>query len=200
MKKPVCTISLVIVNIVVFLLLSFWGMTENAGFMVEHGAMYAPFVTEFGEYYRFFTSMFLHFGFDHLLNNMLMLAVVGQALEAEVGKVKFLLIYMLSGLCGNVLSFCQDIWTGENVVSAGASGAIFGLMGAVIYIAIRQRGCVGNISGRGLIFATLLSLYYGYTQGGIDNLAHIGGLIGGILLGILLYRKRDNEYCAGPGF
>lgn len=193
MKKPVCTISLVIINIVVFLILSFQGMTEDSGFMLEHGAMYAPYVLERGEYYRIITSMFLHFGFQHLMNNMVMLFVAGQALEAEAGKVRFVIIYFVSGICGTVLSLCQHIYTGQDVVSAGASGAVFGLLGAVLSIAVRRRGRVGNISGRGLLFATVLSLYYGFTQGETDNFAHIGGLFGGVILATILHWNCERE-------
>lgn len=193
MKKPVCTITLAIINIIVFITLSFWGMTENAEFMLEHGAMYAPYVLERGEYYRIFTSMFLHFGFSHLMNNMLMLILTGQTLEAEIGKVRFLIIYLMSGVCGTLLSMWHNIVTGQNVVAAGASGAIFGLVGAILYIAVRRKGRVGNISGRGLLITTILSLYYGYTEGGIDNFAHIGGLASGIILAVILYRKRECE-------
>lgn len=197
MKKPVCTISLVVINVFIFLVLSFLGRTEDAGFMLEHGAMYTPYIIGYGEYYRIFTAMFLHFGFEHLFNNMLTLFIVGQTLEAEVGKWKFLIIYFISGICGGLLSLLQDIVTGQNAVAAGASGAIFGLIGAVLYIAIRRRGRVGNISGRGLLIMTILSLYLGYTEGGIDNFAHIGGLIGGIILAFLLYREGKSGTCSG---
>ncbi len=197
MKKPVCTISLVVVNVAVFIVLSFWGRTEDARFMLEHGAMYTPYITGYGEYYRIFTAMFLHFGFEHLFNNMLSLFVMGRILEAEVGKWKFLLIYFISGICGGVLSLCHDIIIGQNAVAAGASGAIFGLIGAVLYIAIRRRGRAGNISGRGLLVMTILSLYLGYAEGGIDNFAHIGGLIGGIILAVILYRDSKSSACSG---
>ena len=80
MKKPVITIMIAAVNIIVFFALSFIGMTEDASFMAEHGAMFVPYVTEQGEYYRIFTSMFLHFGFQHLMNNMVMLIAIGYTL------------------------------------------------------------------------------------------------------------------------
>ncbi len=196
MKKPVFTISLIAVNVIIFFALSFAGMTEDATFMLEHGAMYAPYVIEYGEYYRIFTSMFLHFGFQHLMNNMVMLAAVGWNLETEIGKIKFFAIYMASGLGGNLLSMWHEVRIEEYFVSAGASGAIFGLIGAAIYIAVRGRGRIGNVSGRGLVFMAALSLYYGCTGEGIDNFAHIGGLFSGFLLAVLLYRKRERE--SGP--
>ncbi len=184
MKKPVITIMIAAVNIIVFFALSFIGMTEDASFMAEHGAMFVPYVTEQGEYYRIFTSMFLHFGFQHLMNNMVMLIAIGYTLEHEVGKFRFFIIYLISGLGGTFLSMWQDIHTGQYAVAAGASGAIFGLLGATLLIAARNR--VGEISGRGLLFTVGISLYFGYANGGVDNFAHIGGLLTGMILAVLL--------------
>ncbi len=186
MKKPVITIMIAAVNIIVFFALSFIGMTEDASFMAEHGAMFVPYVTEQGEYYRIFTSMFLHFDFQHLMNNMVMLIAIGYTLEHEVGKLRFFIIYLISGLGGTFLSMWQDIHTGQYAVAAGASGAIFGLLGATLLIAARNRGRVGEISGRGLLFTVGISLYFGYANGGVDNFAHIGGLLTGMILAALL--------------
>ena len=192
--KAPCTVILVAINVVVFLLLSLKGMTEDGMFLLQHGAMYVPYSTEKGEYYRIFTSMFLHFGFDHLLNNMVVLAAVGWNLEYELGGLKFLILYLLSGLGGNVLSAWWDIRMGEYAISAGASGAIFGVIGALLYVAIRNKGRIGDISGRGILFMIALSLYYGFSSGGVDNMAHIGGLAAGFVLSVLLYRKKDRKY------
>ena len=183
------TILLVIINVVVFFALSFRGMTEDAIFMMEHGAMYTPLVQASGEYYRLFTSMFLHFGFEHLMNNMLILLVMGMILEPQIGTVKYLILYLLSGLGGNAISAGWEWMTNDYAVSAGASGAIFGIIGGLLYIAIRNRGRIGNLTERGLIFMIVLSLYYGFTSSGVDNMAHIGGLLSGFIFGILLYRK-----------
>ena len=180
-------------NIAVFFVLSFRGMTEDAGFLLENGASYAPYILERGEYYRLFTSMFLHFGFEHLMNNMLMLLVIGWNLERELGKIRFLLIYLFSGLCGNVLSLWWDVHTGSYAVAAGASGAVFGIIGALLYVAIRNHGRVGNVTGRGLLFMAVMSLYYGFTSEGVDNFAHIGGLLSGFLLAVLLYWKTKRK-------
>ena len=193
MKKSVCTIILVAANVIVFFALSFIGMTEDAGFMVEHGAVYIPYIIERGEYYRIFTAMFLHFGFEHLMNNMLMLAVIGWHLEQETGRLKFLIIYFGSGAGGMLLSIWRHIHTGDYAVSAGASGAIFGLIGALLYIAFRNHGRIGELTGRGLLFMAALSLYYGFSSGGVDNMAHIGGLLSGVLIAVLVYRKRESE-------
>lgn len=192
-KKAVCTIVIIAVNVIVFLYLSLYGMTEDSLYMLQHGALYVPVVLQDGEYYRLVTSMFLHFGFSHLLNNMVMLFLMGWILECETGSVKFLLIYLLSGLGGNLLYIVYAVRSGKYAVSAGASGAVFGIIGALLYIAIRNRGRIGNITGRGIAFMILCSLYYGYSSTSVNNLAHIGGLCTGFLAAVLLYRKRNLE-------
>lgn len=102
--KAPCTILLAAVNVIVFLVLSFLGMTEDGEFMLKHGAMYVPYLIQRGEYYRLFSSMFLHFGYDHLVNNMIVLVTMGWNLELDIGKVKFLIVYFVSGLAG---MFCR---------------------------------------------------------------------------------------------
>ena len=137
--------------------------------------------------------MFLHFGFQHLMNNMVILVLVGWNLELEIGKIRFLLIYILSGLGGNILSAWWEVLTADYAISAGASGAVFGTIGALLYVAIRNHGRIGEISGRGLVFMIIISLGYGFSSGGVDNMAHIGGLLTGFVSGILLYRKRNRK-------
>ena len=157
--------------------------------MMEHGAMYVPYLMNGERYYTLITSMFLHFGFSHLMNNMVMLLVIGYSLEPEIGKIHFLLIYLGSGLMGNLVSAWFDVSQGSYAVSAGASGAIFGIVGALLYVVVRNHGRVGEISTRGLVLMAGLSLYYGFTAQGVDNAAHIGGLISGFLLAVLTYWK-----------
>ena len=194
-----CTVLLAAVNIIVFFVLTAQGMTEDGMFLLEHGAMYVPRVVEDGEYYRLFTSMFLQFGFEHLMNNMVTLVLIGWNLEIEIGKVKFLLIYIVSGLGGNVLSAWYEFRAADYAVSAGASGAIFGIIGALLYVALRNRGRIGEISGRGIVFMIIISLYYGFSSGNVDNMAHIGGLITGFLSGVLLYWKHNGKDGSASG-
>ena len=195
-KKAPCTVALIVVNVAVFIFLSFGGMTEDAYYMLQNGAMYLPLLQQ-GEYYRLLISIFLHFGFSHLVNNMLMLGVMGWQLELVIGKIKFLIIYFAAGLGGNMLSALVEIRTGDYAVSAGASGAIFGIIGALLYIAVRNHGQIGNVSGQGILVMIALTLYYGFTSSGVDNFAHIGGLAVGFVLAVLLYRKRDTEFRSG---
>lgn len=187
-EKAVCMTALIVINIAVFLLFTIMGDTEDTLFMLEHGAMYEPYITQGHQYYRLFTSMFLHFGINHLLNNMVLLGALGWNLEFEIGRVRFLIIYIIAGLGGNLLSLGMNMRVNQIVVSAGASGAIFGLMGALLWVAIRNHGQIGRMTKRGILFMVILSLYFGITSSGVDNAAHIGGLICGFLSSVILYR------------
>lgn len=189
-----CTVALIVINVAVFFIMSLFGNTEDVMFMLEHGAMFEPLITEEHEYYRIITSMFLHFGIEHLLNNMVILGALGWNLELETGEIRFLIIYLVSGIGGNLLSLYLGVSSAEYAVSAGASGAIFGLMGALLYVAARNRGRMGRISGKGVLFMIALSLYFGITSSGIDNAAHIGGLLCGFILAVILYRKKNSYH------
>ncbi|HJA65676.1 rhomboid family intramembrane serine protease [Lachnoclostridium sp. An169] len=194
MPEAVCTVSLIIVNVVVFLIMTIFGNTEDTMYMLEHGAMYGPYVTEGHEYYRLVTCIFLHFGIEHLVNNMVLLGALGWNLELETGKIRFLIIYFVSGIGGNIFSLFWDQMHGQFAVSAGASGAIYGLMGALVYVVIANRGRLGRLSSRGMLFMVALSFYFGFTSSGVDNTAHIGGLVCGFLLAVILYRRKKNEF------
>ena len=127
-----CTKILITVNVICFLILSFGGMTEDGMYLLEHGAAYVPYIIEYKEYYRLFTSMFLHFDITHLMNNMVTLGVVGLNVEPILGKARLMIVYFFSGLCGNVLSLVFEMWTGDYVISAGASGSSSGISAALM--------------------------------------------------------------------
>lgn len=186
---------IVIINIMIFLIFTMLGDPEDSMFMLEHGAMFPPFVSENGEWYRLITSMFLHFGVDHLANNMIMLFFAGKYLEDAVGKIRYLLIYFGAGLGGNFVSMYWMNKTQHLAVSAGASGAIFGMVGALLWVAIRNRGKFETLTTRGLMLMIALSLYYGFSSTGVDNACHVGGLLCGFLLCMILYwgkaRQKD---------
>ncbi|HIR27259.1 MAG TPA: rhomboid family intramembrane serine protease [Candidatus Choladousia intestinigallinarum] len=184
-KQPV-TLLLVGINVAVFIVLSILGNTEDALFMLNHGAVFVPLVVDGGEYYRIFTSMFLHFGLQHLFYNMLVLIFLGDYLERAVGKIRFLVIYLAGGIAGNLLSIAYELYTQDFAVSAGASGAIFAVTGALIYMVLRKKERVPGLSGQRLILMAVLTILQGMTAIGIDNEAHMGGLAAGFLLGWLL--------------
>lgn len=187
---------IVVINIIVFVVLSVLGDTGDSMFMLGHGADYAPLVAT-GEYYRLVTCMFLHFGAEHLFSNMLVLIFLGDTLEQCVGKIRYLLIYLLGGIAGNIVSVWFALRTEDFAVSAGASGAVFAVIGALIYLVIRNKGRLGNYSGQRLMMMAVLSVLQGLTAGGVDNCAHIGGTIAGFVLAFLLcFWDRNGKYNA----
>ena len=185
-KEPV-TAGLILLNILVFLAVEFTGSSQNTMHMLDCGAAYTPMIVQGGEYYRLFTCMFLHFGIEHLLNNMLVLFVLGSRLERVIGKIKLLLIYLLGGVLGNVISLYLELHAQNFAVSAGASGAVFAVMGAMIYIVIRNKGRLGDLSMRQILIMAAFSLYFGFASTGVDNTAHVAGMVSGFLLAVLLY-------------
>lgn len=191
-KKAFVNIGLIAVNVIYFLYLEMNGSTEDTQFMVSHGAMYAPLVIERGEYYRLITSTFMHFGINHIMNNMLILFILGDNLERALGHIKYLLFYLICGVGANVASMIINLSGYRNVVSAGASGAIFGVIGGLLYAVAVNRGQLEDLSARQLVVVILCSLYFGFTSTGVDNAAHIAGLIIGIIMGVVLYRRPRN--------
>ena len=133
-----------------------------------------------GEYWRLFTAMFLHIGILHLFFNSYALYLYGPIVERLFGKIKFIILYIVSGLIGSLLSYLFS----PNP-SAGASGAIFGLMGSLLYFRREERGLFQRIFGPGLSDHIYKSVY-GFIQPGIDNWGHIGGLLGGFITQMVL--------------
>ncbi len=199
-KRPV-TAVLVAMNILVFLLVEATGGSQSTSHMLECGACYLPYVQE-GEWYRVITCLFLHFGMSHLANNMLVLAVLGMRLEPVIGHARMLFVYLMGGIGGNLVSLFLESKTGNYAVSAGASGATFALMGAVLLVALRNHGRLQDLGIRQILIMAALSLYLGFTSAGVDNAAHVGGLVCGFLLAALVYkpwlieppRRRDRSH------
>lgn len=176
-KKPYATVSLVIINMVVFLLMYLFGNgSTNVGTLLNFGANYGPLVRN-GEYFRLITAAFLHAGLLHLLFNCYALYIVGAQIESFLGKTKFLLIYFFSALAASLMSML--FYDG---LSVGASGAIFGLFGALLYFGYHYRVYLGNVLKSQIIPLILINLLFGFVVSGVDNAAHIGGLIGGLLM------------------
>ena len=189
-RKNLVTASLIIVNIIVFLVVDFTGGSENTAHMIRCGAAYTPLIMENGEWYRLVTAVFLHFGINHLLNNMVVLGVLGERLEALMNRFSYVLLYFIAGIGGNLLSMALEMRSGEYAASAGASGAVFGMMGAILYILIRNRGTVLDLSMKRMLIMVGLSVYLGFVDAGVDNAAHIGGLICGFAAAVILYHPK----------
>lgn len=194
-KNSVVNWCIIALNIVFFLFLEIAGSTEDAALMLRYGAVYMPYITEYKEYWRLLTSVFMHFGISHLLNNMIVLFMIGDNLERALGHIKYLIFYLVCGVGANVISLFVENITDSYSVSAGASGAIFGVMGGLLWAVIANRGRLEDLTSQRMGIFIVLSLYYGFVSTGVNNAAHVGGAVTGFLLSIIMYKKkrrRDN--------
>ncbi len=187
-KIPIVTLILILINAAVYLYVEFSGSSYDPDYMIQMGAVYDPLVLEQHELYRLVTHFFLHFGFDHLFNNMISLLVLGYSLERVTGKVRFFLLYFLSGILAGVTSIIYNVYVGQDTVSCGASGAIYGLMGALLVLLIAgNRGRLSSEVPRYLLYIAI-SIYSGLQDPTIDNAAHIGGFAAGVLISIVMMK------------
>lgn len=174
-KKPVITYALIIINVLVFIAMYIFGKgSEDTLTLLLFGANY-PVLVRAGDYYRLITSAFLHAGLLHLIFNNYALYVIGSQLESFLGKAKFLIIYLVSAICGSLMSMLFS-----DGISVGASGAIFGLLGSLLYFGYNYRVYLGTVLKSQIIPLIILNLVIGFITPGIDNAAHIGGLLGGL--------------------
>ena len=184
------TIAIAAINVIVYLILEILGDTQDPFYIASHGGMYPEFIQINHQWWRIFTAMFIHFGLPHLVNNMVIFCCVGSRLERAAGHFKMFVIYMLSGIGGGLLSYFMMLYSGDYAVSAGASGAVFGTIGGLIWVVIRHRGRFKGLTVKGMILMAVLSLYYGFSTIGIDNWCHVGGILTGFLAAMILYHKK----------
>lgn len=141
-----------------------------------------------GQYWRLLTSVFLHADIRHLGSNLFVQILLGNPVERNLGHVKYLALYLLSGIGGNIVSVLYDSALGVNTYSVGASGAVFGVIGVLILLIVKGRKKLRR--GSSLLaraaFAVFFSIYSGFRNPYTDNAAHLGGLAAGVLLGLLL--------------
>ncbi len=178
---PYVTYALMAINVVMFLITAVksGGTSINSRVLIDWGGALVPYIKS-GQYWRLLTATFLHGDIMHILFNMYGIYIFGPQLERIAGPFKFLVIYILSGLGGSLLSYLVNINT--RGLSIGASGSLFGLVGAMIVIALKFREQIGRGYLSQLILIVGYNLVYGFMPGsGIDNFGHIGGLITGLV-------------------
>lgn len=184
-NAPCITIGLVVVNVLCFLIVEATGSSEDTWHMISCGAAYTADIVEKQEYYRLFTSMFLHFGIAHLTNNMIVLAALGRYVERYVGHINFLLFYLLSGLLGSWGSYLYHLHTDEYVVGAGASGAIFGIVGVMLALLLVHKGRLAGFTMQNMSMFLVLSIYQAVTEPAVDYIAHGAGFAAGFVIALL---------------
>lgn len=183
-KKTYITDILIVINIIIFIFQIILGNE----FMITNFGLHPEYVIKYNQYYRLITSMFLHGSIMHILFNMYSLYIIGPQVENFYGKNKYLFIYLLSGMFGALFSIIfTKTW------SVGASGAIFGLLGSIIYFGYYYRLYLGDVIKSQIIPVIIINLIIGFTSGNIDNAAHIGGLLGGICASMFVGIKNRND-------
>lgn len=185
MKKPIITYSLVIINILMYIIPILFGIYET---ILDKYSIYGPAVRA-GQYYRLITGTFIHANIFHLFFNCYALTILGSQLESFLGKPKYLVVYLFSAVIGSLFS----VTFAGNYYSIGASGAIFGLMGSLVYFGYHYRVYLGNVIKSQIIPLILMNLGIGFLVPGIDNSAHIGGLLGGALITVALGVKNKSS-------
>jgi rhomboid protease GluP len=165
------------------------GGSQNSVVLILLGANFHPAIED-GQIWRFFTSMFLHIGLTHLFFNVYALFIFGGEMERLYGHSRFILIYILSGLFGSLVSYATSIAQ----LSAGASGAIFGIIGMQVAFFFKHKELFGDLGRRRLTSTAVIigiNLFLGFTLPGIDNMAHLGGLVAGAILGYAMAPSYD---------
>ena len=185
-KFPMITYWLIAVNVIIYVIPILFGQYND---LINNYSVWGPAIRE-GQYYRLLTGIFLHGGILHLLFNCYALYVIGAQVENFLGRIKFIIIYLVSGITGALFS----VIFGGNFASIGASGAIFGLLGALVYFGYHYRVYLGTVIKSQIIPLIVLNLLLGFCVSGIDNFAHIGGLIGGTLMSIALGVKDKSSW------
>lgn len=172
-KTPYITYILIFINILFYVL----SIISNSFY---NSMVLNPSKILNGEYYRLLSCIFMHGGIIHLLCNMYCLYVIGPQVESFFGKIKYIIIYLLSGIIGSLMSLSIT-----NSISLGASGAIFGLLGSILYFGYHYRVYLSQAIKSQIIPIIVLNLFLGFMLNGVDNAAHIGGLIGGVLVSMM---------------
>ena len=199
------TLVLMGLNTVIFLICSLKYPLTDPEVMIQLGGVYWPLILK-GQWWRLFTAMFLHFGASHLASNLLVMFVLGSVVEKALGKLRYVAVYLLSGMGAGVVSFLYSMLSGGYIVSAGASGALFGVMGALVILAYAGMAGQYGIDTRRVPLMLVVSIAGGlYGNENIDLAGHIGGLVTGLIITFLMLilskrkkdKSRDNKAAEG---
>lgn len=181
-KKPIVTYILMAMTTIVLILMYMFGNGSVDSMDVKTLYLFGGLIKN-GSPIRLITSIFLHIGLIHFIMNVWSLNILGKQVERFYGHIKTLIIFIYSGVVGNLLSV---ILMNDNTISAGASGAIFGLMGALLYFSLNQRTYMGEALKNEILPVIIINLFASFIVPGINVFAHLGGLIGGIIISTFL--------------
>ncbi|MBP1933765.1 rhomboid family intramembrane serine protease [Ammoniphilus resinae] len=189
-RYPITSL-LMAINIIVFLFMTFGGGSTDFVTLIQYGAYFKPAILEGGEYFRFLTPIFIHIGWEHLLFNNFAILIFAPGLEIMLRKFRYLLLYLASGASGFILTF---LFSGPEVIAAGASGSIFGIYGMYAYLARYRRDLMDTYSRQTILPILIFGVISTFVIPGISILGHIGGLVTGYSLGFFLVKRRPVYY------
>ncbi|MCL1843855.1 MAG: rhomboid family intramembrane serine protease [Defluviitaleaceae bacterium] len=193
-RHPLFSYLIILANAVILGLMYIEGYVAGDVYVaIRFGAIVSDYVIYYGEWYRLFAAMFIHFGFAHLFMNAFGIIIFGSRVERYFGRVEFLLIYVLSGLTGSVFRLIHSYFFQADIiiVSAGASGAVYGIVGAMFAYTRITRRTIDFINWYIMLIYIGIGMAMGVATPGIDNIAHLGGLVGGLIIGgcVAKFRK-----------
>lgn len=191
--KPFFTYVFIIVQLLVFMMMELVGGSTNITTLLQFGAKYNPAIIA-GEWWRFFAPIVIHIGFFHLFMNTLALYYLGTAVERIYGNARFLFIYIVAGFGGTLASFVFS-----PSISAGASGAIFGCFGALLYFGVTYPRLFFRTMGMNVLIVVGINLMLGFTVPMIDNAGHLGGLVGGFLATAIVHFPKKRRIVVQTG-
>ncbi len=190
-EKITLTLSLILINIIIFFIMELYGGSENIYNLIKFGAIVPELIINKKEYFRLLSAMFIHIGLIHLTSNCFSLLILGIRVERYYGKIPYLIIYIFSGL---ICSLFSTFLT--STVSAGASGAVFGLNASVLSYTFFKKKSMAGIDLYMIAIMIILGFGVGFMSPNIDNFGHIGGFIGGLIsssLYLFIERKRGKQ-------
>lgn len=183
-KDSPVTFTFLVIMIIYFIIISLNGGTEDIETLVRFGAFFPPFIFKYNQYYRFVTAIFIHIGIMHLFFNGYALYIFGTQIEGLMGTIKYLLFFLLTGLTGNIATYIFNPIS----VSAGASGSLFGLFGAFMYLIHRHKEMISPQGRKSIISMLGINLALTIFVPSISITAHLGGLIAGYILSYIFIK------------
>ncbi|MBN2220967.1 MAG: rhomboid family intramembrane serine protease [Vallitaleaceae bacterium] len=192
-KKAYLTFLIILINIGVWIFLEFRGGSEDLSTLLRYGALNVKRIEATGEYWRFLTAMFLHIGFTHLAYNTFSLYIFGARLEKYLTHFQFFVVYIGSGLIASLTSFYGSFLLESNIVAAGASGAVYGLIGSILLVSKAATRPIEGLNSTLIFIIFIMGIVYSGVSTNVDAFAHIGGFVGGLILTLPILWKRKRQ-------
>lgn len=192
-RLPVLTGIFILINLCIWLLMEAYGGSYSSETLLKFGAIYAPLIINKNEYWRLFTANFIHIGATHLFFNCFSLYIFGSRLEKYLTRLQFIIVYICSGLFGAGFSLTSHLVTHTFSITAGASGAIYGLIGSIIVCSRLTGKSVDGLNDYIMVIFFIMGMAISLISPNVDSIAHAGGFIGGILFTFVVLKRAKSR-------